>query len=608
LAALFLLRSGSLYAVDNWQQIPQPIGELVTLWSANPAQGLPIPTSQLIPDISARGFSLPTTGVEEVNYICAQWDVNETPATVPWETSISVTEVTPTQTAHYVRFFYPGSSINGPWLTPSYEVRGKTPAQIQNDLALPMIPTSIVSVDIPASPDAVTGAQYAIWTGIASPIAGFGEGGGVQIRIMADFGTNYFPYTYDGLRYNTQPVGAIALSYAPLAGEGNSASIAHYLDQFVPAPYSDLESVYTSLDFLNWVGFTDSPLPKALTQLSPESYGALPFLAMRNSILFSDAILNRYLPLKQCQESCCSLGNDQSSCDTSLWIQGVIDSGKQQSDHHIGFEYMTYGTVVNVDFQPLSNMTIGVAGSWLATNIQWEKGGGGGHTNSGKAGVYASYVPSSFFIDTLVSGGYQWSSAHRRIDFPVATSLAVVTATGGRMFVSNEPINRNAHSHPNSEDLEAHVQSGWNFHRRCWTATPIARISYFYEKMLPFREHGAESLNLRVKGLDAHDLRTYLGVGAAYSIDRGCVSVVPQVSAMWTHDFSFNDRHVRAGLENLGGTFGVNYFHQAVNSVLASGGLRVLLPKQTALLAVYEFEWASHFVSQSGRLDFRVNF
>jgi hypothetical protein len=102
-----------------------------------------------------------------------------------------------------VRFFYPGSSTNGPWLTISSAVRGKTAEEIRDILALPMVPTTIVSVDIPASPDPVTGAQYAVWTGIAAPIAGFGQGGGVQIRIMADTGgTDYFPYTYDGIRYN----------------------------------------------------------------------------------------------------------------------------------------------------------------------------------------------------------------------------------------------------------------------------------------------------------------------------------------------------------------------------------------------------------------------
>jgi hypothetical protein len=95
-----LLGGGMLFghanASDNWQEVPQPIGNLVQVWSSDPAQGLPIPTSQLIPNISARGFPLPTTGVQEVNYICAQWDPNETLATVPWETSVPVTQVTPT--------------------------------------------------------------------------------------------------------------------------------------------------------------------------------------------------------------------------------------------------------------------------------------------------------------------------------------------------------------------------------------------------------------------------------------------------------------------------------------------------------------------------------
>jgi outer membrane autotransporter protein len=269
---------------------------------------------------------------------------------------------------------------------------------------------------------------------------------------------------------------------------------------------------------------------------------------------------------------------------------------------------MTYGTVANVDFQPLKQMTIGVAGSWLATNVHWDEGIGGAHGNSAKAGVYVSYVPSCFFIDTLVSGGYTWNSARRHIEFPIAFAPAIVTATRSTILVSNEPINRKAHSHPNGYDVEAHFQAGYNFRHRCWWITPVARISYFFERIADFKESGANSLNLKVKAFDTQDLRTYLGFGAAYSIDFSSVTLIPQLQAMWIYDYVFNDRRVRAGLENLDGTFSVQYFRQSVNSFFGSAGLKLLLPKKTAIFAFYELELGHHFISHSGRLDFRISF
>ncbi len=615
----FILSNGMLStpveASDNWQSLPQPIGNLVQLWSSDPAQGLPFPV--VVPPYPTSSpphtFPLPTTGVEEVNYICAQLDPSVVESTVPFETTVSVTEITPTEALHFVRLYTQGSSgTGGPWLVRSSVIRGLTPAQIRDFLALPNLPDSIISVDIPPSPDPASGAQYALWTGIAAPVPIFGnsQGGALQSRIVANAnGTHYFPFTYDGIRYNAQPLRDFALAYSPLAGGGNPGAIAAYLDQFVPAPYSDLEDVYTSLDFLNWIGF-DPPLPLALNQLSPECYGSLPFVAMRNSILFADSILERYNPLRQCQESC---GQQSAclplSCNTRLWIQGVIDFGDQNhTGKHLGFDYATYGTVINVDFQPLRNTTVGIAGSWLATNIHWDDHIGGAHCNSAKGGLYASYVPSCFFIDTMVSGGFNWTSATRHIDFPIAVSSAKVTATGGTIPISNMPIDRKAHSNQTGYDLEAHFQTGFNFHRNCWWATPVARISYFYESHYAFKEHGADSINLKVRAFDAQDLRTYLGLGAARIFTISSIPIIPQIQAMWIHDFVLNDREIKAGLEDLDGTFSVKYFRRDHNSFLGSAGLKVLLPTNTAVFALYEIEVSEHFISNSGRLDFRIVF
>ena len=607
--------TSSAVATDNWQDLPQPIGNLVALWSSDPAQPIPIvPVTPPFPTSNPpHTFPLPTTGVEAVNYICAQLDPSVTQSTVPFETTVSVTEITPTQTMHFVRFYTQGASgTGGPWMARSSVIRGLTPAQVRDVLALPTVPDSIVSVDIPPSPDPVTGAQYALWTGITGPIPIFGnsQGGVLQSRIIADSnGTHYFPYTYDGIRYNAQPMGANALAYTPMAGGGNPGVIAAYLDQFIPAPYSDLEDVYTSLDFLNWIGF-DPPLPIALNQISPECYGSLPFVAMRNSILFADSILERYNPLRQCQESCGPQSTcEPLSCNTRLWIQGVIDSGDQShTGEHPGFDYTTYGTVVNVDFQPLRHMSMGVAGSWLATNVHWDEHVGGAHINSAKGGLYASYVPSCFFIDTMLGGGYNWTSAHRKIDFPIAFSTANVTATRGTIQISNMPVDRKAHSHQTGYDLEAHFQTGFNIHRNCWWATPVARISYFYERHGDFKEHGADSLNLKVHAFDAQDLRTYLGFGVARIFAVSSCKIIPQIQAMWIHDFVLNDRKIKAGLEDLDGTFSVKYFRRDQNSFLGGAGLKVLLPKNTAIFALYEVEASDHFTSNSGRLDLRLGF
>ena len=161
---LFLVTAAQ--ATDDWQSLPQPIGTLNDLWlteSANSDRNLPVPVQGSAPDL----ISPPVTGVDEVNYICAQWDLGVSSNTLPFDPNVTVTEISPTQTMHFVRFYLSsGGSTKGPWLAPSSQIRGLTPTQIKAVLALENTPDSIVSVDIPA------GSQYGIWTGIANPIWG----------------------------------------------------------------------------------------------------------------------------------------------------------------------------------------------------------------------------------------------------------------------------------------------------------------------------------------------------------------------------------------------------------------------------------------------------
>jgi uncharacterized protein with beta-barrel porin domain len=92
----------------------------------------------------------------------------------------------------------------------------------------------------------------------------------------------------------------------------------------------------------------------------------------------------------------------------------------------------------------------------------------------------------------MFSGGYNWTSAHRSIDFPIASTLATVTAGGGTILLTNNPIDRKAYSDQTGYDLEAHFQTGYHFHRNCWWVTPLLRISYFYERHDDFNERGAD--------------------------------------------------------------------------------------------------------------------
>lgn len=583
-AGLLSITSHALMA-QVWQDYPQPVGTLARVW--NIGGPLPFPVQ---PPPPANPFPAPTIPLEELNYICAQWDNNMTTATAPFDLNFPATEIISTRRQHFVRLYAPenGSGPNGAWFMRSSEVRGLTPAQLRDRFALPAEPTMIVNVEFPASPSP-SGKDYAIFTGIAGPIAGWGNGGAFQNRIAADFnGTNYFPnYAFTtGTRDHPQPIGIFALSYAPMAGKGNAGKVAAYLDKFIPSPFSDMEDVYTALDYINWVDFGPAPLVNALNQISPERYGALSFVATRNALLFANTFLDFRYPSTPCQNACLdNCCDDLPICvGPRFWLQGLVEQGEERHEsHHSGFNYCTGGIVGNVDLRLSKEFMLGVAATYLDNMIHFHHKGGSTHLQTVKGGIYASYDSSCFFVDGLLSGGYNWSKARRSIDFL--------------------GVDRDARSRPCGFDVDAHVQFGMNLPVCEWTVTPLLRASYFYVRQNHFHEHGADSLDLSVHSAKAQTLRTLLGTGLSRTFSFCCIDVTPQIQLGWAHDFILDRRNIRADLIELGDAFTVNGIHHDRDSFQGAVQLTAQISTDIAFVGRYEAEVDNSFFSQSGQLS-----
>ena len=584
--------------------VTQPLGTLVRTWETSGS--LPITPQAPAPD----GFTYPPASpIEEVNYICAQWDTSVTVVSSPFDQGAPATEIILTQPQHFVRLLTPVGSVGGPWLMRSEYVRGLTPEQLKDVFALQYTPTRIVSVDLPASP--ASGKQYALWTGMTGPIAGWGKGGTVQNRIMSDFnGTSYFPnYTYVfGVREHVQPIGAVALSYKPMAGSGNTCRVAEYLDKFVPAAYSDMEKIYTALDYLNWqnAGVKQEEyrqgFRRALCQISPQRYGSLSFVLIRDALLFGNTIFER----RHAPGAC--LQRDCGDCPArfNVRVDGLGEFGKQGPTEcfcgYGDFDYQTGGASIGFDWRSCNNVEFGISAAGMANALNWNRCDNeiGGRAQDGKAhiadmklGLYASYMPACFFIDGILSGGMNWSSSDRSIVFPV-TDNAITLA-------------RRAYAHQKGHDIEAHLQGGLNL-GDCRCVRPLARLSYFYNRQRGFKETGADSLNLNVDPFATHLLRAQIGVEAEHAFDVACdtVLIIPRVQLAWIHDAFLGDRFINAQLAALGGSFCAETLYKNRDRLITGFGLNALFCNCVTVFGRYDAEWGEGFLSQAVKagLDF----
>jgi outer membrane autotransporter protein len=601
IALLFSMLITPKVRAENWQNIVQPKGYLERLWNAQGTPPNPLPTPPPVPT------------VDGVNSICIQWDPSIfIDITDPFEQGTLITEIQPTQLTHFVRFYTPaaGGTPYGAWIMFPSEVRGLTAVQLRDKFALPVDPSHIVSVDIPPSPTtgSTPGKKYGLWTGIADPIwlpanppaqpypFFWGHGGGVQTRIMADaHGTTYFPdYIYpptdSNYRYHQQPLGVQALSYKPLAGTGNTLRIATYLDAYVPQPYSDLETVYFALDYLNWNNPTlntkqdeyTAAFQEALNNIGPEKYSALPFISVRNSIVFDTTLFDRFL-YQNCNACCTSSCHCRASCPT-VWVYGLGEIGKLKTiAEFTGFKYKTGGAIAGIDYQPRDDFMFGACCSGISNSLHWQDEGGHGKCANFKAGLYSRYFPSCFFIDGILSGGYTWSSTARVIEFPA------IDAFGG--------LERSAYARPRGHDVELAIQSGYKY-KGCWCATPLARLSYFYNKQHHFIEHGAESLDLDVQPFSNQTLRLQLGGDFMRSIETSSYALVPQFRFAWARDFFLDHRVIESSLNEIGNSFDIVVNNNIGNRFLIGAGLTFKIRDCFNFFAQYDAEINKKFTSQ----------
>jgi outer membrane autotransporter protein len=549
----------------------------------------------------------------------------------PFPGNQGVPEILPSQPLYFVRMYAPGAGIGqiGSWVMRAAEVRGLTPEQIRDRFALPAVPTHITIVVVPPR-------VAALWTGYAGPIAQFGPGGGQQSYIMSKLagkdeytGANY-PYIPLTSYLHGQAIGAQALSYRPLAGGGKAGQVAAYLDTLIPQPYSDAETVYNLLDYLNYYSPGPGSLRAALQQISPERYDAFSTLGVRASLLFGDALMQRSQTLRlglagsagesagsrpealgrlARMASASSFSSPQTIASPTLpvqvsqrgigvWGRGLGEFGDlASSGDRTGFVYQTGGFVGGVDWQPRGDVILGVGAAYLGTGMDWRPSSGNANIKYAKFGLYGSYFTPRFFIDGVFSGGVNWTVARRQI---------TLLSDDNVFFPS---LYRTAFSNQSGHDLAVHWRSGVNLALGNWYLTPMAGLAYFFLHQNSFEEQGAGGLNLNVDANQAQTLRSTLGARLARtSTAPSGGKITPELTIGWAHNFTLGRRVINASLAELGGSFATNGDNADANTLLAGAGVTAQLANGLAFSGGYHAEIGRGFNSHMLNLGVRYEY
>lgn len=488
-----------------------------------------------------------------------------TPSTLSYTNSTSSPAVVVLTTAptQYVRF-YSGNSILGNFIAGSNMVRGLTPAQVRDILALPGTPTMEAIVQVPAGTCLLVGTAGPILDAQppASPVGVWGRGGALQEFIIGKSavpgcGPGSQPVFLSASSFvNGQPIGAYALAYVPRAGAGNAGAVAFALDHALPPPlFSDMDSIYNALDLLN---FGDpAALRSALSQLDGEVYADLLSVSIGVSRMFLDAVRAQT-----------HLARTTSARGLRTWISGLGGGGAiyGNGDLH-GVSFSGGGVSVGADYRLTPELLAGVALSYMRSSFGLNGASGSGGLDSFAVISYAGYAAGPFYVDGALGYSYNRFGAGRNIVFPGVTRGASANVYDN-VFLSRLEA---GYRLPFSEQI---------------SATPFASFQGIVAAQNSFAENGAGAINLNVAGRTAASAQSTLGAELTYDLPLRLAKPLSfSARAGWMHDYADVRRSVMANFQGaLGSNFIVNGARWPRDA--AAVGARLSLPVESANIFV----------------------
>jgi outer membrane autotransporter protein len=597
-------------------------GPLACLWAlasfTGPAlaQTGPLPPGEIVTGPVVRGQSFASVGQQgtTVPSIVNGIDANVflgpliSPTTLPFTNSATSSAVATFTTAptQYVRFYTPGSSNQaGSFVVGSNQVRGLTPAQIRDVLALPVLPTMQTVVQLPAGTCLLIGTAGSILT----PPAVWGNGGAVQTYLIGrspNGGCSSGVPGFTGTFLNGQPIGSGAFLYAPHLGGGNAGAVAAALDRGpYPAQFSGMDGLYNALDLLNRGG-DSSQLRTAMLQLDGEVHATTQSVMLGDSLYLRQALLGRMRQasfvgapgaswalaaggpsLAYADGADPRLGDvrsddgagfgetaqarpPESERRTTFWVQGVGAWGSMQGNGNAaGLSRSLAGFIAGADHRFASNWLAGLAGGYTTSSVTVADRQSAATIGSAHLAAYTGASFGPWNLRAAASASFNTLTTSRTVSFP-----GFVDALGATY---------------NATTTQLFGEAGYGITIGKVTAEPFAGMSVVHLDTGGFTETGtpgiaalASSGNRTTVGFSA------LGVRAATDVGLSDDAVLtPHVSVAWQHAYGSVAPTATLSFASNGAAFTTTALPLARNAALIEAGAALRFNRQLALEVSY---------------------
>ena len=215
-----------------------------------------------------------------------------------------------------------------------------------------------------------------------------------------------------------------------------------------------------------------------------------------------------------------------------------------------GYRADALGALVGADYAVSDSLDVGVAFSYLRTDVRLRGGRGNQDIDTFRVGPYANYVAGPVFIDGSVSYGYHRFSTERR----------------------NPSTGTETDSDHNGHDVSAFLGGGWEFTLPGDViVAPGASIQYTHLHEQSARESGSGALVVSSRSSDS--LRSRAGLSVYHSLNIASLELVPEVAAGWERQWLSQDHKSTARFVGGGESFTVRAGEPSDNALFYSAGL-----------------------------------
>jgi outer membrane autotransporter protein len=196
----------------------------------------------------------------------------------------------------------------------------------------------------------------------------------------------------------------------------------------------------------------------------------------------------------------------------SFFVEGTGGSATVDGDQNAnGYDFDTSGITVGADRRINDHLVIGVLGSYANSEASLVNNGSI-DIESYRGAVYATAYSNGFYVDALLGAG--------KNDYETKRSSMFDYANGSL----------------DGWELNALINTGYDFHAGQWTLSPMASLAYTQVNINSFTE--TDSLTpLSFPDQHQDSLRSNLGARIAYTAIVGGMTITPQVRLSWQHEF-----------------------------------------------------------------------